>query len=68
MALELNVECRRCGKRFKQYFDERPYDRTMKCPSCSSLALALIEGFFFDRDDERDVFGPWGPGVKVKTP
>ena len=71
MTLELNIECRRCGLRFRQRFSDKPYDANLKCPFCSSLALALIEEPIQDKKIDREAIsqadkGPSvGPKVKV---
>jgi len=43
MAIQLYIACRRCNRRFKRHLSGAPTDITIKCPFCSSFALALTE-------------------------
>ncbi|GMR04653.1 MAG: hypothetical protein BMS9Abin23_0555 [Thermodesulfobacteriota bacterium] len=45
MPLRLDIECRRCGKKFKRFLRDTPTDITIKCPFCLSFALTLIGDF-----------------------
>ncbi len=45
LPIELDIECRLCGWRFKRFLSDTPTDVTIRCPLCYSFALAIIDDF-----------------------